>query len=146
MASYSGIESFLAYRRIAFIGVSTSPTCPTRELLRSLVARGQEVAPIRSGVSEIEGIKAYPTLEHAGDVDGVVIMMSGRNVGRALEDCLDAGVRSVWLIGEDVAGSAAAFAAAHRIELVITRDPSAALDLAVSLLQRLTARLRRIAS
>ena len=128
MASHSGLEVFLSHRRLAFIGVSASPTCPTRELFRRLIARGHELAPIRPGVSDIEGIKAYPNLLRAGDVDGVVIMTSRRTAERALEECLDAGARQVWLIGEDVGGGIAAFAAEHGI----------------GLLQRLTVRLRRI--
>jgi predicted CoA-binding protein len=146
MASCTGLESFLAGHRIAFIGVSTSPTCPTRQLFRGLVARGHDVIPIRPGVAEIEGIEAHSSLHLAGEVDGAVIMMSRRNGERALDECRVAGVRRVWLIGDDVGGAAAAFAAENAIELVISRDPLVALDLAQGLLRRLTGRLKRITS
>ncbi len=144
MARGLTLQSFLGGHRLAFIGVSSSPTCLTRQLFRDLVARGHEVIPIRPGVVEIEGVTAYPSLELAGKVDGVVIMMSRRNSERALEDCRAAEAHRVWLIGDDALGSAAAFAAAHSIELVVTPDPRVALDLAQGLLRRLTGRKKRI--
>ncbi len=146
MARQLTLESFLDSHRLAFVGVSSSPTCPTRQLFRDLVARGHVVIPIRPGVAEIEGVAAQPTLQLAGHVDGVVIMMSRRNSERALEDCRVAGVHRVWLIGDDADGRAAELAAEHAIELVVTPDPRAALALAHGLFRRLTGRIRRITS
>jgi predicted CoA-binding protein len=145
MTAHPDLERFLAGHRLAFVGVSTSAGCPTRALFLGLVARGHEVVPIRPGVSEIEGVKAYPSVQLAGALDGVVIMTSRRNAARALEDCQLAGVRRVWLISDDTGGEVRAFAAQHAIELVILRDPIAALDHAQSLLRRITGRLSRIA-
>jgi predicted CoA-binding protein len=144
MATHPDLDPFLSGNRLAFVGVSISPDCPTRELFRTLVARGHEVIPIRAGVSEIEDVKAYASVQLAGELDGVVVMTSPRNAARALEDCHVAGVRRVWLIGDDVNGDARAFASLHSIELVVLRDPIAALDHGQSLLRRITGRLRRI--
>jgi hypothetical protein len=146
MATHPDLDSFLSGHRLAFVGVSISADCPTRELFLGLVARGHEVIPIRPGVSEIEGVKAYESVQLAGELDGVVIMTSRRNAERALEDCQLAGVRRVWLIGDDPNGDARAFAARHAIDLVVLRDPIAALDHARGLLRRITGRLRRLTS
>ena len=146
MATHPDLDSFLSGHRLAFVGLSISADCPTRELFLGLVARGHEVIPIRPGVSEIEGVKAYASVQLAGELDGVVIMTSRRNAERALEDCQLAGVRRVWLIGDDTNGEARAFAARHSIDLVVLRDPIAALDHARGLLRRITGRLRRLTS
>lgn len=144
MAARPDLDSFLSCHRIAFVGVSVSADCTTRELFRGLVAHGHDVVPIRPGVSEIEGKKAYASVQMAGRLDGVIVMTSRRNAERALEDCHLAGVRRVWLIGDDTRGDARAYAAEHAIELVVLRDPIAALDHARGLLRRITGRLRRI--
>lgn len=146
MATAPALDAFLSGHRLAFVGVSSSVECPTRDLFRGLIARGHEVVPIRPGVSEIEGVKAYPSIQLAGHLDGVVIMTSRRNAERALEDCQVAGVRRVWLVGDDTNGDARDYAAHHAIELVVLRDPIAALDHAQGLLRRITGRLRRITS
>jgi len=146
MPTAPDLDSFLSGYRLAFVGVSISVECPTRDLFRGLVARGHDVVPIRPGVSEIEGVKAYASVQLAGRLDGVVIMTSRRNAESALEDCQLAGVRRVWLVGDDERGDARAYAARHAIDLVVLRDPIAALDHSRGLLRRITGRLRRITS
>jgi predicted CoA-binding protein len=146
MATHPDLDSFLSGHRLAFFGVSISADCPTRELFLGLVARGHEVIPICPGVSEIEGVKAYASLQLAGELDGVVIMTSRQGAERALEACQLAGVRRIWLIGDDTSGDARAFAARHSIDLVVLRDPIAALDHARGLLRRITGKLRRLTS
>jgi predicted CoA-binding protein len=146
MPSQPDLEPFASARCLAFVGVSIATDCPTRKLFRALVARGHVVIPIRPGVSEIEGVKAYANVELAGTVDGVVIMASRRHAARALEHCHVAEVPRVWLIGDDASGAARAYAARCAMPLVVLHDPIAASDQKPSMVHRITGRLRRITS
>jgi predicted CoA-binding protein len=146
MPSHPDLESFASAHCLAFVGLSIAADCPTRELFRALVARGHAVIPVRPGVTEIESVKAYASVQLAGAVDGVIIMTSRRNAERALEECHLAGVRRVWLIGDDLSGTARAYAARCSIELVVLRDPIAAFEQRRGMVHRITGRLRRITS
>jgi predicted CoA-binding protein len=144
MPSHADLEPFASAHCLAFIGVSIAAGCPTRELFRTLVARGHVVIPIRAGVSEIEGVKAYASVELAGAVDGVIIMASRRNAARALEQCHLTRVPRVWLIGDDASGTARAYAARCAMRLVVLHAPIATSDPRPGMVHRITRRLRRI--
>jgi predicted CoA-binding protein len=146
MPSHPDLQPFASAHCLAFVGVSIAADCPTRELFRALVARGHAVIPIRPGVSEIEGVKAYASVELAGAVDGVIIMASRRNAARALEECHLTRVPRVWLIGDDASGTGRAYAARCAMELVVLHAPIAAPDPRPRMVHRITQRLRRITS
>ena len=140
MATHENLGS----ARLAFIG-ALAPDCPTRELFLGLIVAGHQVIPICAGVSEVGGQKAYASLQLAGELDGVVIMTSQHDAEQALLECILARLGPIWLIG-DVIPDPRGFATRHALDLVVLRDPIAALDHAQGLLRRITGRLRRLAS
>lgn len=98
MATAAQIEAFLANRRIAMIGVSVCPDDVTRIALRELVARGHDIIPIRPGVKELEGRRAFPSVfDVTGPIDGAMIFTTPCRAERVVYDCLAREIPRFWL-------------------------------------------------
>jgi predicted CoA-binding protein len=98
MATTAEIDGFLEGRRIVLIGVSVCPTDVTRLALRTLTERGHDIVPVRSGVKELEGRRAYPSLDAVpGTIDGAMIFAPKTRCERIVYDCLERHVHRFWL-------------------------------------------------
>lgn len=116
------VDAFLSRRRIALLGVSTIASDPTRKTFRALVATGHEVVPIRPGVDEIEGERAYAHLDDVpGVLEGALIMMSRRTSELAIEECAAVGIVQLWVVTpHGLSFDSRRFCASHSIEVVTT--------------------------
>jgi predicted CoA-binding protein len=124
----NSIQAFLSGHRIAFVGLSVHPNDFSRGVDRELVANGYEVIPVRPGVDEVAGRKAYPRVSAIPtQVDGVLVMTPPSAVPAIIEDCVVAGKPRVWLhrgVGHgSVSEDAVAIAAREGIELVVGECP-----------------------
>jgi uncharacterized protein len=92
------IEDFLAQRRIAIVGVSRQPNDFSRSIFREFVKRGYDVVPVSPLADEIEG---HPCVARLQEVqprpDGVLLMTSPEVTEMVVRDCVDSGVRRVWM-------------------------------------------------
>jgi predicted CoA-binding protein len=116
-------RSFLDLKRIAMIGVSRAEKDFSRVLLRDLLARGYDVVPVNPGATEIEGRPCFGRIQDVRPpVAGALVLTSPRFTDEVLRDCVEAGVRRVWLHRGAGAGSATptalTFCAEHGIEAV----------------------------
>jgi uncharacterized protein len=118
MSSASPITTFLAHRRLAFVGVSRDPKDFSRSLFRDWQARGYELVPIHPEAAEIEGRKAYPRI---ADVDPPVraafVMTPPAQTERVARECADAGVEALWMhrgVGQGAVSDAAVAACRSR--------------------------------
>lgn len=128
MNDLSTIERFLAGRRIAMVGVSTKAEEFSRAVWRAFVARGYDMVPVHPGVEEIEGRKAFARVSDVpGALDGVLVMVPAAVAADVVADCVNAGVRRVWLHRGGGPGSvsdaAVALAREHGLELVAGECP-----------------------
>ena len=79
MASKQAIDSFLACRRIAVVGVSRDPKDFTRQVFRAFVERGYDAVPVNTAGGEVEGRRAA---SRVGEFHGVHRFF--RRLGRRL--------------------------------------------------------------
>jgi len=91
-------RAFLQARRIAFVGASRNERDFSRGVLKELVRRGYDVVPVHPEAEEIEGRRAFPRVGAVEPpVEAALIMTPPARTDDAVRDCLDAGIRHVWL-------------------------------------------------
>jgi uncharacterized protein len=108
-------------RTIAVVGLSPDPDRPSFGVAMYLRARGYRIVPVRPGVDEVLGEKAYPSLlEVPMPVDIVNVFRHPKFIPLHVDESLRIGARSLWL-QEGVVDDAAA----HRARdagLVVVMD------------------------
>lgn len=92
-------EQFLAHRRIAVTGVSRTPQNHGANVVyKRLRERGYEVFAINPNADSVEGDPAYPALDAVpGGVDAVVIGTAPGRAEQTVRECIDLGIREVWM-------------------------------------------------
>jgi predicted CoA-binding protein len=89
---------FLGEKRFAFVGVSRDPSDFSRVLFRELRRRGYQVVPVNPALDEVEGGRCYRRVQDVVPAVAAAFVMTpaARSV-EVVKDCLEAGVRMVWL-------------------------------------------------
>ena len=108
--------AFLANRRIAVTGVSRkSPKDHgANTVFRRLRERGYEVFAINPNADEVEGAPCYHDLKSVpGGVDAVVIGTRPEVADDTMRECVELGVKSVWMHRGPGGGSVSATATAY---------------------------------
>ena len=98
MSSKQAIDSFLACRRVAVVGVSRDAGDFSRAVFRALVERGYDAVPVNPAGGEAEGRRS---VARVGDVqpppEAALLLTPARASAQVVRECADAGVRRVWL-------------------------------------------------
>ena len=104
--------TFLANHRIAVTGVSRTPANHgSNTVYRRLRDRGYEVFAVNPNAQEVEGDRCYRDLASIpGGVDAVVIGTRPEIAEDTVRDCVDLGIRQVWMHRGPGAGSVSAAA------------------------------------
>src|SRR5438132_14176308 len=85
-------------KTIAVVGLSPDPDRPSFGVAMYLKSRGYRIVPVRPGVDEILGEKAYPTLlDLPFAVDVVDLFRHPKWVPRHVDEALRVGARALWL-------------------------------------------------
>jgi predicted CoA-binding protein len=92
------VQEFLAARRIALVGFSRNPADFSRMLDAQLRQRGYDVVPVHPEGGERDGRPCFPRV---GAVDpppaAALLLVPPAQAEAVVRDCLDAGVRRIWL-------------------------------------------------
>lgn len=97
-ASMQSIRDFLAQPRIAVAGVSRNPKDFSRTLLREFRGRGYDAVALNPEATEIDGAPCYAHLRDVQPpVDSVLVMTSPAVTGAVVDECLETGVKRVWM-------------------------------------------------
>lgn len=92
------VKEFLAQRRLALVGLSRHEADFSRGLFRELRRRGHDMVPVNPALQEAEGLRCYARVQDIQPpVDGALLMTPPAQTEAAVRDCLEAGVRRVWL-------------------------------------------------
>ena len=110
----SAAAQFLAQKRIAVTGVSRHPSEHAGNFVYlRLRQRGYQVFAVNPNAQEIEGDRCYPDLRSIpGGVDAVVISTRPEHADATMRECVDLGIRHVWMHRAFGEGSVSAEAAA----------------------------------
>jgi len=100
-------SKFLARKRIAVTGVSRKPQGHGSNVVyQRLRARGYEVFAINPNAEEVEGDRCYPDLKSVpGGVEAVVIGTRPQTAEATMRECVDLGIKYVWMHRSFGAGS-----------------------------------------
>lgn len=91
--------AFLAHRRIAVTGVSRRPeTHGSNFVYQRLRDRGYDVFAVNPNADRVEGDVCYPDLKSIPNgVEAVVIGTRPDHAEQTMRDCVELGVRHVWM-------------------------------------------------
>lgn len=105
-ATLECIDDFLAQKRIAMVGISREAGSFSASLYKELCARGYEVVLVNPKVNELIGKKCYARVQDIEPpVEGALVMTSAGATEQVVNDCVEAGVRRVWMYRAGGAGA-----------------------------------------
>lgn len=85
-------------KTIAVVGYSSKPGRASHGVARQMQQFGFRIIPVRPGISEGLGEKAYPDLEAVPDpVDLVNVFRSGKYLPEIVDQCLRKGISKLWM-------------------------------------------------
>jgi uncharacterized protein len=114
-------------RSIAVIGMSDKPWRASRNIGRYLAENGYKVFPVNPALSEVAGLRCYPSLEaaHAAalsesskGIDLVDVFRAPEHVPAIVEEVIRRGIPYLWLQDEVVHDEAIAKAQAAGVKCV----------------------------
>ena len=98
----AGVRELLgSARRIAVIGASDRPGRASYDVFRHLLDVGFECVPVNPNVTEVAGVRAYPTLADAAEATGrfdiVDVFRRPELCAEHAREAVAAGARCLWL-------------------------------------------------
>jgi uncharacterized protein len=118
----SAAAAFLANKRVAVTGVSRhAENHGSNAVYRRLRERGYAVVAVNPNASEVEGDPSYPDLKSVpGEIQAVVIATRPEFAIDTMRECVELGIRQVWMHRGPGAGSVSAAATIYGREHGIT--------------------------
>jgi uncharacterized protein len=90
-------RSFLDQRKVAVYGVSRKGDTAANVIFRKLTAEGYDAFAINPNADTVEDVPAFPSVvELPAEVRVAVIATSPGAASAAVDDCIKAGVHTVW--------------------------------------------------
>jgi len=125
-------REFLTLKRIALVGISRNEKDFSRGIYRELFRRGYDVVPVNPAVAEVEGRPCQARIQDVRPPPEVALLLtSPQGSEQVVRDCLEAGVRRVWMHRGTGPGAvsprAVAFCEANGIEVAAGVCPYMAL-------------------
>jgi uncharacterized protein len=115
---------FLAQKRIAVTGVSRKPTDHgSNAVFKRLRDRGYEVFAVNPNADTVEGARSYHDLKSIpGGIQAVVIATAPDKADGTMRECVELGIKHVWMhrsYGQgSVSPTAAAYGRQHGITVI----------------------------
>jgi predicted CoA-binding protein len=92
------VKDFLKQRRFAVVGSFRNETKYAYKIFKDLTKKGYEVFPVNPRMSEVEGRACYKTISGIPfDIDVVNIVTPPAVTETILKECLQKGIKRVWL-------------------------------------------------
>ena len=94
----SRIQAFLEAGPFAVVGASSNREKYGNKVLRCYQQHGLEVFPINPNVPEIEGLKAYPSIEALPKaITGLSVITPPRITEAVVQEAIQAHVKRIWM-------------------------------------------------
>lgn len=91
-------RQFLSSGRIAVVGASDDPKNFGRTIVEALLDAGVDTVAVHPTSLHVAGADCYRSVAAIpGAVAGAIIMVGRDHAAAVVEDCIDAGVGSIWL-------------------------------------------------
>ena len=131
--SLDTIESFLAQKRIAIVGMSRKRPHVSASLFEELCRRGHEVFPVNPNIAMMMGQRCFARIQDIEPApDAALLLTSPAVTNSVVRDCADAGVKRIWMYRGGGQGSVSAeaieFCQENGIEVVPGHCPFMFLD------------------
>lgn len=98
MATRREIDAFLGLKRLAVVGVSRDPKHFSNAIWRELRDRRYDVVPVNPNTAQIDGRPCFARVQDIQPpVEGVLIMTPASATDAVVRDCIEAGVKRVWM-------------------------------------------------
>jgi predicted CoA-binding protein len=92
------VQDFLAQKKIAVVGVSDKRDSGSNANYRKFKKAGYQVYAINPRISTFDGDPCYPDLKSLSEKpDGVFILANPAVTEQVVRQCVDLGVRRVWM-------------------------------------------------
>lgn len=96
--SLESIEDFLAQKRIAIVGMSREAASMSEAVFKELSKRGYDVVPVNPNVPEVMGRKCFARVQDIQPpVDAALLMTSPAVTEAVVKDCVECGIKRVWM-------------------------------------------------
>jgi len=117
------VQSFLAEKRFAMIGVSRNPKDFSAQLCAEFENRGYAVVPVNPAATTLFELKTYAHVQDITPPVRAALVMTPRRLDlEILRDCAEASIRLVWLYGiagpKEISREAIEFSATNGIDLI----------------------------
>jgi len=131
-SSLDSAQEFLRAKRIALVGVSRDEKDFSRMVFREFTRRGYDCVPVNPALPAADGRACYPRVQDVWPPpEAALLLTPPARTEQVLRDCVEAGVRRVWLhrgAGVGAASPAAiAYCEAHGLQVVRDLCPFMAL-------------------
>ena len=98
MTSRTAVDSFVAQKTLAVVGVSRSGKKFGNTIYRELKAKGYRLFAVHPQAAEVEGERAYPSLQALPErVGGVIVCVPPAQAEQVVREAAAAGIGHVWL-------------------------------------------------
>lgn len=105
---------------IAVVGLSPKPHRDSHTVSKAMQQFGYRIIPVRPDANEILGERVYPDLKALPEVPDIVdVFRAPEHVPPIVDDCIELGVKVLWLQEGVVNVKAAERARAHGITVVM---------------------------
>lgn len=98
MTERQRVDDFLAQHRIALVGYAHKPDDFSHAVWKELATRGYELVAVNPHPEGIEGVEVHATVgEITPPVDAALLMTPPGATAAAVRDCVEAGIRRIWI-------------------------------------------------
>ena len=112
-------SDFWTGNNYAVVGVSDKKAKFGNTVFKELQKRGYKVYPVNQSLDLFGDQKCYNSLSDISDpVDGVIIITGAEGAKKAMRECINKGVKKVWLFPGSKCDEAISLAKENKIELI----------------------------
>jgi len=119
MVDQSIIESFLAERRLALAGASSTANKFGNAVYKELSSKGYELFLVHPSAKEINGVTCYGSLsELPDDVGGLVNVVPPAQTEKLVQEAHKVGIKKVWMQQGSDSAQAIEYCKEHGLDVI----------------------------